>query len=53
MRDKSVPSYVYRPYDLRVIKEGINSIDHTLDEYYTISALGIVHVYTDKGKKTS
>lgn len=23
----------------------------TLDEYYTISAHGIVHVFTDKGKK--
>ena len=60
MRDKSLPSYVYRPYDLRVIKEGKNSKEHTLDEYYTISALGIVHVYTEKviwinwkGKKTS
>jgi len=53
MRDKSLPSYIYRPYDLRVIKEGKNSKEHTLDEYYTISALGIVHVYTEKGKKTS
>lgn len=23
----------------------------TLDQYYTISAHGIVHVFTDKGKK--
>lgn len=51
MRDKSHPSYVYRPYDLRVIKEGKNSKEHTLDEYYTISALGIVHVYTEKVNK--
>ena len=39
---------VYRPYDLRVIKDGKNSKEHTLLEYYTISALGIVHLYTEK-----
>jgi hypothetical protein len=39
---------VYRPYDLRVINDGKNSKEHTLDEYYTISALGIVHLYTEK-----
>jgi dynein heavy chain, axonemal len=44
---------VYRPYDLRVIKDGKNSKEHTLLEYYTISALGIVHLYTEKGKKLS
>ena len=48
MRDRNNPPYVYRPYDLRVIKDGKNSKEHTLDEYYTISALGIVHVYTEK-----
>jgi len=37
-----------RPYDLRVIKDGKNSKEHTLDEYYTISALGIAHLYTEK-----
>lgn len=28
-----------------------NQKNMTLDEYYTISAHGIVHVFTDKGKK--
>lgn len=33
---------------MRVINDGKNSKEHTLDEYYTISALGIVHLYTEK-----
>jgi len=48
MRDNSNLTHVYRPYDLKVIKDGKNSKEHTLDEYYTISALGIVHLYTEK-----
>jgi dynein heavy chain len=48
MRDTSVPSHIYRPYDLKVIKDGKNSKEYTLIEYYTISALGIVHLYTEK-----
>jgi dynein heavy chain, axonemal len=40
---------VFRPYDLEVLplKEG----EITLNEYYTISAHGIVHVFTEKYKK--
>lgn len=48
MRDNSIPPHIYRPYDLKVIKDGKHSKEHTLFEYYTISALGIVHLYTEK-----
>jgi len=48
MRDTSLPTHIYRPYDLKVIKDGKNSKELTLKEYYTISALGIVHLYTEK-----
>lgn len=42
---------VFRPYDLMVNTVSENQKELTLDEYYTISAHGIVHVFTAKGKK--
>lgn len=52
VRDDNHPSEVFRPYDLKTInKMNENQKNMTLDEYYTISAHGIVHVFTDKGKK--
>ena len=42
----------FRPYDLKVINTSENQKELTLDEYYTISAHGIVHVYTERAKKT-
>jgi len=42
---------VFRPYDLKVNTVSENQKELTLDEYYTISAHGIVHVFTLKGKK--
>ena len=41
----------FRPYDLIVVGTSENQKELTLKEYYTISAHGIVHCYTDKGKK--
>lgn len=41
----------FRPYDLKVIFKSENQKELVLDEYYTISAQGIVHVYTDRYKK--
>jgi len=34
-----------------VIHKGESQKELTLDDYYTISVHGIVHVYTDKGRK--
>lgn len=41
----------FRPYDLEVISKSENQKELILNEYYTISAHGIVHVYTDKFKR--
>lgn len=41
----------FKPYDLIVISTSENQKELTLKEYYTISAHGIVHVYTDKAKR--
>ena len=35
-----------------MINTSENQKELTLDEYYTISAHGIVHVYTERAKKT-
>ena len=43
----------FRPYDLISISLSENQKELTLLEYYTISANGIVHVWTDKGKRLS
>lgn len=51
MKDDSHPVEVFRPYDLKVNTVSENQKELTLDEYYTISAHGIVHVFTLKGKK--
>lgn len=51
VRDDSHPAEVFRPYDLKVIHKSENQKELTLNEYYTISAHGIVHVWTEKGKK--
>lgn len=51
MLDDSRPDTDFRPYDLKVIFKSENQKELTLNEYYTISANGIVHVFTDKGKK--
>ncbi len=51
MRDDSHPATVFRPYDLKVILKSENQKELTLNEYYTISANGIVHVFTERGKK--
>ena len=42
---------IFRPYDLVKTAFKENQKEQALDEYYTISANGIVHVWTEKGKK--
>ena len=49
--DDRHPPTVFRPYDLKVIFKSENQKELTLNEYYTISANGIVHVFTDKLKR--
>lgn len=44
------PKEVFRPYDLTALPHKELG-DINLNEYYTISAHGVVHVYTDKRKK--
>lgn len=41
----------FRPYDMKVLHKSENQKEFALDDYYTISVHGIVHVYLDKGKK--
>lgn len=53
VRDTSMPSYIFRPYDLKVIRTSEHQKEVTLNEYYTISAHGIVHCFTEKHKKLS
>jgi hypothetical protein len=46
---KPVPPDLFRPYDLNVVKD-----EKALqDEYFTISAQGVVHICPEKGKKVS
>lgn len=42
---------VFRPYDLEVITSNENQKESAFDEYYTISAHGIVKVYSERMKK--
>lgn len=51
IRNDTHPKEIFKPYDLKVIHTTENQKELTLNEYYTISAHGIVHVYTDKAKK--
>lgn len=53
VRDTSMKSYIFRPYDLKVIRTSEHQKEVTLNEYYTISAHGIVHCFTEKHKKLS
>lgn len=53
IRDDSHPRHVFRPYDLKVIRTSEHQKEVTLNEYYTISAHGIVHCFTEKFKKLS
>jgi len=46
---KPVPPDLFRPYDLITVRDEKN----LNDEYFTISALGVVHVCPEKGKKFS
>ena len=41
----------FRPYDLEVISTNENQKEMILNEYYTISAHGIVKVYSEKMRK--
>jgi dynein heavy chain, axonemal len=56
--DEKMPTYnpspekLFRPYDLTVIHAGDNQKELTHDDYYTISAHGIVHVFTERSKKS-
>ena len=53
VRDMSMPEYIFRPYDLKVIRTSEHQKEVTLNEYYTISAHGIVHCFTERHKKLS
>ena len=53
VRDTSMPEHIFRPYDLKVIRTSEHQKEVTLNEYYTISAHGIVHCFTEKHKKLS
>jgi len=53
IRDTSMPDYIFRPYDLKVIRTSEHQKEVTLNEYYTISAHGIVHCFTERHKKLS
>lgn len=48
---QKVNSEVFRPYDLEVISSNENQKESAYDEYYTISAHGIVKVYSERLKK--
>lgn len=48
---QKINSSTFRPYDLEVITTNENQKEMILDEYYTISAHGIVKVYSEKMKK--
>ena len=52
IRNDTHPPELFKPYDLKVIHTSENQKELTLNDYYTISAHGIVHVYTDKAKKS-
>ena len=51
IRNEKPGSIDFRPYDLIKTRHGESQKELALDEYYTISANGIVHVWTEKGKK--
>lgn len=53
IRDSSMASFIFRPYDLKVIRTSEHQKEVTLNEYYTISAHGIVHCFTEKHKRLS
>jgi len=42
---------IFRPYDLTVFQMSEEKKEMILNDYYTISAHGIVHVFTEKGRK--
>ena len=53
IRNDQHPQEEFKPYELKVIHTSENQKELTLNDYYTISAHGIVHVYTDKAKKSN